>query len=248
MELFRSGQLDRELGIPVTEVSWLGAHHEVGPEPPEPNPAKREIAQDQPPPRIRILFLTANPSLTPRLWLDEEVRQITNRIRGSRYRDSLELISRWAVRPDDLVQALMENRPHIVHFSGHGTGTEELVLNDSQGNPKPVSKAALVSLFRSLKDEVQVVFLNACSSQPQAEAIAQNIDCVIGMKETVSDDAAIVFSSSFYEALGYGLSVKQAFDVGRTALLLQGIPGDTTPELLTREGVDPSALILVSTE
>jgi hypothetical protein len=35
-----------------------------------------------------------------------------------------------------------------------------------------MSKEALVSLFRALKDNVRVVMLNACYTRPQAEAIS----------------------------------------------------------------------------
>ena len=92
--------------------------------------------------KIRVLFLAASPKVSP-LSLDEEIREITAKIRAADYRDSLEVISRWAVRPDDLQQALLEHQPHILHFSGHGTTSEELVLIDDKGDTKSVSKAAL---------------------------------------------------------------------------------------------------------
>jgi hypothetical protein len=100
--------------------------------------------------KIKILFFSGNPQGTTHLKLDEEVREIQTKLRAAEYRESLELITRWAVRPDDLLQCLNEDRPHIVHFSGHGSPTEEIILLDQQGNPKPVSTAALVSLFRTL--------------------------------------------------------------------------------------------------
>ena len=57
-------------------------------------------------------------------------------------------------------------KPHIVHFSGHGSPGAELVLLNDRGSPKPVSKRALVHLFHTLKDNVRVlVVLNACYSQ-----------------------------------------------------------------------------------
>src|SRR4051794_40630634 len=131
--------------------------------------------------KIKVLFLAANPAGTQPLKLDEEIRQITAKVRASEHRDSLELVSRWAVRPDDLLQALLEEKPHIVHFSGHGSSTAELILMDDSGNPKPVSQVALVHLFRTLKDNVRVVMLNACYSRTQAEALTQTIDCTVGM-------------------------------------------------------------------
>ena len=39
--------------------------------------------------------------------------------------------------------------------------------------------------------------------------------------------------------------MREAFELGRAALLLEGIPEDQTPELLTREGVDAAGLVLI---
>src|SRR3954447_17829712 len=196
--------------------------------------------------KLKVLFLAANPAGPQPLQLDEEIRQITAKVRASEHRDSLELVSRWAVRPDDLVQALLEVRPHVVHFSGHGSKAQELILLDDQGNPKPVSKEALAYLFRTLKDNVRVVVLNACYSRPQAEALAEAIDCTIGMNRPIGDEAAIVFAASFYQAVGFGRSVEEAFELGKAALLLEGIPEDQTPELLTHQGVDAAGLRLIA--
>jgi hypothetical protein len=106
--------------------------------------------------KIKILFVSSNPERMPHLKLDEEVREIQTKLRAAEYRDSLELITKWAARPDDLLQSLNEHKPHIVHFSGHGSPTEEIILLDEQGNPKPVSKAALVSLFHTLTELLQI--------------------------------------------------------------------------------------------
>lgn len=195
--------------------------------------------------KVKVLFLAANPAGTPPLKLDEEIRQITAKVRASEHRDALELVSRWALRPDDLLQALLEVKPHVVHFSGHGSSASELILLDDRGDPKPVSQQALVHLFRTLKDNVRVVLLNACDSRPQAQALAKTIDCTIGMNRPIGDAAAIVFAASFYRALGFGRSVREAFELGRAALLLEGIPEDQTPELLTRPGVDAAELVLI---
>jgi class 3 adenylate cyclase len=194
---------------------------------------------------IRVLFLAANPVGTAALRLDEEIREITAKIRAADHRNALELHSRWAVRPDDLQQALLEQQPTIVHFSGHGSLSEEVILEADDGTPKPVSTAALVSLFKTLKDNLRVVVLNACYSRAQAEAVTQVIDCAVGMKKAIGDKAAITFAASFYRALGFGRSIQEAFDLGRTALLLAGIPEDNAPELLVRKRVKPAKIVLV---
>jgi len=65
------------------------------------------------------------------------------------------------------------------------------------------------------------------------------------MKTAIEDQAAIVFSGSFYRAIGFGRSVQDAFDQGKVALLFKEIPEDKTPELLVRAGVVPSQIFLV---
>lgn len=49
-----------------------------------------------------MVFLAADPVDQDPLRLDEEVRTISHMVRASDYRDSVELVSRWAVRPLDL--------------------------------------------------------------------------------------------------------------------------------------------------
>jgi len=55
--------------------------------------------------KIKILFVSANPAGMPQLKLDKEAREIEAKVRAAEYRDSLELITKWAVRPDDLLHA-----------------------------------------------------------------------------------------------------------------------------------------------
>ena len=201
---------------------------------------KKEKKQSTALGKIKILFLAANPAFTPPLKIDEEIRMIEGKIRAAKYRDSMELVSARAVRPDDLMQTLLEHKPHIVHFSGHGESTGELNFLDESGNPKPVSPKAIQTLFSALKDNIRVVVFNACYTKKQAQATIKVIDCVIGMNTYISDQTAAVFASSFYRALGFGLSVKEAFDLGKAALQIEGMQGENTPELLIKDGVDLS--------
>ena len=71
--------------------------------------------------KVKILFLAANPLEQSRLALDEEIRAITAQIRSADHRDALELVSGWAVRPDDLQQLLLQHKPQVVHFSDNTT-------------------------------------------------------------------------------------------------------------------------------
>jgi hypothetical protein len=195
--------------------------------------------------KIKALFLAANPADTLKLNLDEQIRSIAGKIRASDYRGLLELVSVWAVRPDDLLQSLNEHRPHIVHFSGHGSRTGGILVVGSDGKSKPIGAKAIRALFTALRDNIRVVILDACHSRSQAEVIAEVIDCVIGMEGAVGEAAATIFSASFYRAIGFGRSVQEAFDQGVTALLLEGISEENTPKLMARPGVNPSQVFLV---
>jgi hypothetical protein len=197
--------------------------------------------------KCKIVFFAANPVATTHLDLAEEVRDITEKIRATKFRDTIELTTAWAARPDDLLQYLNEHEATIVHFSGHGGGTSGLVLQDNAGKPALVSSDALEALFKSLKHKVRLVVLNACNSSVQARAMASEIDCVIGMRLPISDDAARIFAASLYRAIGFGCSVQTAFDQGKVALMLQGIKAEDTPELICRKGVTASLVKLIRT-
>ena len=117
-------------------------------------------------------------------------------------------------------------------------------MHDKDGRPQPVSKEALIDLFRTLKDNIRVVVLNACWSRVQAEEIAKTIDFTIGMNRPISDGAAIVFSRSFYQAHGFGRTMQEAFDLAKIALRLEGIKEEEIPERFVRKDADASRRLL----
>ena len=204
-------------------------------------------ANEKPPmDTCQIVFFAANPSGTGQLALDKEVREIEGKIRAAQHRDNLILISKWAVRSDDLLQALNQHDATIMHFSGHGSPADEIILTGNEGQAKPVSKAAMSALLKTLGGRIRLVILNACFSRPQAKAIIEHVDCAIGMKKEIGDAAAIIFSASVYRAIGFGKSVQEAFDQGIAALLLEGISEEKTPELLCKDGVDPKQVFLLN--
>ncbi|MCB1918206.1 MAG: CHAT domain-containing protein [Rhodocyclaceae bacterium] len=194
-----------------------------------------------------ILFLAASPEGEEKLALDVEAREIEEKIQQADHRDSLIFTTKWAIRPDDLLNQLNKLKPQAVHFSAHGTANE-LILNDENGQPKPVSGKAIRALFDLHKRTVRLVVLNACYTKKQAKGIVEVIDCAIGMKKEIGDKAAIAFAAAFYRKLGFGASVKEAFDEGCVALMLADIPEEKTPELLVRNGVDAAQVFLVGPE
>lgn len=186
-------------------------------------------------PNRKILVLAANPEGTSKLNLGVEVRGIQRSLQLAQERDRFSFVSEWAVRTQDLMQLLVTHQPHIVHFLGHGSGEKGLVLEDSGGRSQQVPTKALAKLFQQVSS-VECVLLNACYSDVQAKAMSQFVPCVIGMNRPIGDPAAISFSQGFYTSLGSGGSYEAAYEMGRTAIELEGIAEGETPVLRTRAG------------
>jgi hypothetical protein len=181
-----------------------------------------------------ILFLAADPTDAARLRLGEEQREIQEKLQLAKQRDRFNLQQRMSVRPVDISQALLDVQPRIVHFSGHGLSTGELCFEDQSGKMLPIRPAALAALFEQFSQQVECVILNACFSETQAQAIGKHIQYVVGMSREIGDRAAISFAVGFYQALGAGRSIEDAYKLGCVQIQLYGIEEHLTPVLLKK--------------
>jgi AAA-like domain/CHAT domain len=178
-----------------------------------------------------ILFLAANPKNSTPLLLGKEVQEISEALQRSKKRDKFQLEQQWAVTPREMQRAVLDYKPEIVHFSGHGAGEDGLALENETGQIKLVNAKALAGLFELFMDRVECVVLNACYSDVQAAAIAHHIPYVIGMKQAVGDNAAREFAVGFYDALAAGESIEFAYKSGCVSISMAGIPEELTPVL-----------------
>lgn len=200
------------------------------------------------PHKITVLFLASNPRDQEPLGLDIEVRSIDEQISKARHRDSVKLESRWAVRPGDILHHLNTCEPTIVHFSGHGSDEDELVLMNNNDETKLVSLEAIVQAMSVANDSLRLVFFNTCSSFNQASLVTQHIECAIGMTQSITDEAAQYFSAQFYSSISFGHSVQKSFDQAKAALMLEGIDETETPMLYVKDGLSASDIYLLSAE
>lgn len=200
------------------------------------------------PETITVLFLAANPTDTPPLRLDEEARAIQEKIRLSAYRDSVRFESRWATRSSDILQAINETNPTIVHFSGHGTQNGELALLNPDGSTKIVSKEAISMAMATASDTIRLVVFNACFSEIQAANVVNYIESAIGMSTSIGDEAACVFAAQLYSSIGFGRSLQNSFNQAIAQLMLEGIPEEGTPKLYVKDDVDSNNIVFVQPE
>ncbi len=188
--------------------------------------------------RIRVLFLAANPEDVSQLRLNEEAREITERIQLGSNRDSFELFFYPALRAEDLQRLLMRHKPQIVHFSGHGNLADQIVREGVSNNENLVGTDTLVDIFRLFRDHVRVIVLNTGLARSMAKELAEVVDYVIGISKAIGDRAAISFAGGFYQALAFGMPVQEAFASAVAELKLQNVRQSSLPELLIRLGAN----------
>lgn len=184
--------------------------------------------------RFGVLFAAASPDHMDLLRVDRESRAVRETLERAGMRDTIDLHVRMAVRPHDFLQALLALRPRVVHFAGHGDEeTGELYFEDEDGGPLPAAAEGLRVIFSRMRGTVECVVLNACKSRMNAGAILGPVPYVIATDCPLDDDGATIFSRGFYQALGEGCGVPEAYDLGRGLLMMQR--GSCVPELLAAE-------------
>lgn len=207
---------------------------------------------------VKILFLGANAQDTARLQIGVEIRELRDELMRLRADAEIRIEAELAVHPRDLQRHLLRHAPDGLHFSGHGGGAERpaeadgdpdaaLLLEDSDGGPVSLRPEALAELLKIIRRgcPLRCVVLNACFTAQQAELIARHVDCVIGMRDAIEDEAAVAFTSALYRALALGRSVETAFKLGCNQLALLKLPGGDAPALFHRPDVRPSEVRLL---
>ncbi|GCE08125.1 hypothetical protein KDAU_54540 [Dictyobacter aurantiacus] len=216
--------------------------------------------------RVRILVLKANPRHRDQtregLRIDHEMKEIKFAMRENwrcfDWRDE-------NVRIQDFSGYLLSHRPAILHFSGHALPSGELALeqyttlSEARGGmhastglsaePDLIPFSTIAGILGRHQDMLRCVVLNACYTEPLAEAICEYIDCAIGIRGTINDGLAVQFSNLFYQALSYGESVGQAFHKACDEISLrhQATQAEIF-HLKCKPGVDPDSLFFVHTE
>lgn len=189
--------------------------------------------------RIKILFLAANPDDRTRLELGREYIQVRDELLRGKHRDDFQLLNpELSAKIQDLTTALVWHQPHVVHFCGHGSKDQGLVFECEEGYSRPASTEEVTLLFKTLSRNARLIFLNACHTKEQSEALSRIFDYTIGTNGLIHDGDAVKFAGEFYRTLANGATVEGTFQAARAAMngRVSGIS-----ELLKREGADDSS-------
>jgi hypothetical protein len=123
---------------------------------------------------------------------------------------------------------------HIFHFVGHATTDDEagegfLLLADDYGDSAPLSATQLGRLLADQRT-LRLAMLNACQGARGNESgsfsslasvlVRRGLPAVLAMQYEISDEAAIEFTTSFYQALVANLPIDAAVSEARKAISL----------------------------
>lgn len=206
-----------------------------------------------PPPEpemLRVLYMTASPDFARPLRVDAEVSSVQRAIKSARHRLAMDIKYAPAATQQDLFDRLNFERPHVLHFSGHGEEGALLFDNASVTDPKtdPVTFDVLAAFLSAIDTPPRLLVMNACDSLTGAELLLEAVPIVIGMSDEIEDAAAAIFAVQFYSAIANGQPIGHAFRQGKAAILQMLMSDEQAelPMLIHRDDVDPDAVRLVS--
>src|SRR5574341_536179 len=172
---------------------------------------------------LKLLVASAAPSDLPKLDFESERNNLTQALVDEQAKGWVKIEFVEHARRQTVRDTLMEFRPHVFHFSGHGSWRNEkasIAFEDAYGDTDPIASDDVAVLFGGLPD-LRLIVLNACESaidsttQPLtgiAPKILQQagVPAVVAMQAPILDRAAIAFSRAFYNQLAQGRPIDEA--------------------------------------
>lgn len=154
---------------------------------------------------LRILFVRCEVLDLPPLDLDREQDWLESAVGET----GDELLVLTDVSRDQLLDALNEHQPHVLHFAGYDshyaskfTRDEGIVLMDADGRRDFLEVPQIVQLLYG-RPTLRLVITNTCftASRLAPALVRAGVPSVIGMRYAVADDDAVQFTKTFYEQL-----------------------------------------------
>jgi hypothetical protein len=201
---------------------------------------------------LRLLLTGASPEDLPPLTIESELDGIVSVLSGANPVGKVEITRLDNLTADRLDRALLDVKPHLFHFAGHGDWDERaevghLLLDNGQGGSFPLADSFLSMLLRNRG--VALVVLNACESAVGGAGwsglahslVLAGVPAVVAMGAPVTDSAAAAFAGTLYAALANRYSLEQAVTLARQTTARQpgemAAPGEwLAPALFMRTG------------
>ena len=146
--------------------------------------------------------------------LQKEIQSINETLRGLQFGDKLTLYQELKPSPTSISKTFREGngRIRLFHFAGHAN-EHGLYFLDHESKTKLADGKALANFF-SHQENLDVVFLNGCSTQGQVNGLLEGgVKAVIATSASVGDDLASEFAQEFYENIKSNRPLKEAYEM-----------------------------------
>ncbi len=115
--------------------------------------------------------------------------------------------------PRAVIETLSEGDAQLLHLDSHGSQDGSLVFESLYGEARLVEPELLARIIA--QRGVGLVVLSSSGLGERVEALREaGVSAVVGMSDTMRQDAAVEFVSRLYRELGKGSSLKAAFEQG----------------------------------
>ena len=152
--------------------------------------------------------------------LREELRQLRAILEAAQEKGLCKLVVRPDAILDEIFKAFTEHRDRvaILHYGGHA-GSDRLFL-ESSGTEGAVAHAEGLATFLGQRRNLQLVFLNGCSTRAQAAGLLDaGVAAVIATARAIEDAIALEFAAAFYSELASGQTLRAAYEAARGRVL-----------------------------
>lgn len=208
--------------------------------------------------QINLLVLISNPlnlSNEERLQIEIEKSYIANAVSSS---DNIKITFENKASLKNIQDLLDNNDFHIIHYIGHGSYSEDddkgyLILEDDNGNKKPVDNETISKLFSGYP-EIKLVVLSGCQTAKTSSnksfrdlstpLIAKGIPSVISMQYPIIDESAVALARKLYTGISSGKPIDKSITDARKELLIKSESNSVdfgTPVLYT---TNPDSIVL----
>ena len=137
--------------------------------------------------------------------LPEEFRQLQAILEAAEGKGLCRLVVRPNARLDQILETFTEHRDRvsIFHYGGHA-GDDRLFL-ETKGTEGAVAHAEGLATFLGQRRNLQLVFLNGCSTRAQAAGLLDaGVSAVIATARAIEDAVALEFAAAFYAEVASG--------------------------------------------
>src|SRR5271166_1909826 len=152
--------------------------------------------------------------------LPEELRQLQAILEAAEGKRLCKLVVRPNARLDQILETFTEHRDRVAifHYGGHAGG--DRLLLESTGTEGAVAHAEGLATFLGQRRNLQLVFLNGCSTRAQAAGLLDaGVAAVIATARAIEDAVALEFAAAFYSELASGATLRAAYEAARGRVL-----------------------------